>query len=111
MLKVSGRTSTKIGVAPASTTASAVAVKVNDGTNTASPRPTSLAISAMIRAVVPLEQEITCLAPQWAASFFSISATSGPMMNPPWSSTRPMAASSRVPRRWRWACKSTMPMA
>ena len=41
-----------------------VAVKVKDGTNTASPRPTSWAISAMIRAVVPLEQEMTCLAPQ-----------------------------------------------
>ena len=44
MLKVRGSTSTKTGEAPASTATSAVAVKVNAGRKTASPRPMPSAI-------------------------------------------------------------------
>jgi hypothetical protein len=46
MLKVSGRTSTKIGLASNQAMTSALAAKVKDGTNTASPGLRPLAISA-----------------------------------------------------------------
>ena len=63
MLKVASSTSTKTGVAPVSATASPVAQNVNDGQNTASPRPTPFAISTISSASVPLAQVTTCLAP------------------------------------------------
>jgi len=65
---VSGCTSTNTGVAPTSTATSAVAVKVNDGTKQRRRAADPLAMSAMTRAVVPLEQAITCFAPECAAS-------------------------------------------
>ena len=68
MLKVASSTSTKTGVAPVSATASPVAQNVNDGQNTASPRPMPFAISTISSASVPLAQVTTCLAPQNAAS-------------------------------------------
>ena len=67
-LKVSGRTSTKTGVAPASTATSTVATKVKAGTNTASPVPMPSAIRASNSASVPLAQVMQCRAPQKAAS-------------------------------------------
>ena len=63
MLKVASSTSTNTGVAPVSATASPVAQNVNDGHSTASPRPTSFAISTISSASVPLAQLTTCLAP------------------------------------------------
>ena len=68
MLKVASSTSTNTGVAPVSATASPVAQNVKDGQNTASPRPTPLAISTINSASVPLAQLTTCLAPLNAAS-------------------------------------------
>ena len=52
MLSVSGRMSTKTGVAPRSTNALAVDTNVNDGMITSSPTPTSLRIAAISRAAV-----------------------------------------------------------
>ena len=71
ILKVSIRESTKTGVAPSHATTSAVAANVNDGTNTASPGPTSLAISTMAIASVPFAQAIVCVAPQKADRWVS----------------------------------------
>ena len=67
------------GVAPASTTTSAVATKVKAGTNTASPGPMPSAISAKQQSVgaVGARRRSAC-APQNAASCRSSSATSGP---------------------------------
>src|SRR5262245_22119497 len=80
MLNVAASTSTKTGVAPTKATTSAVAQKVNDGHNTASPGPISIARSTSTRASVPLAQVTTCLAPQNAASSVSKAFTSGPSM-------------------------------
>src|SRR6266478_4955220 len=68
MLNVTSSTSTNTGVAPVSATASPVAQNVNDGQNTASPRPTPFAINTINSASVPLAQLTTYLAPQKAAS-------------------------------------------
>src|SRR5215475_7385393 len=81
MLNVAASTSTKTGVAPTKTATSAVAQKVNDGHNTASPGPISIARSASTRASVPLAQVTTCLTPQNAASSVSKAFTSGPRIN------------------------------
>src|SRR5438874_2350384 len=81
ILNVSSLTSTKIGVAPTSTTTSAVAQKVNEGQITASPGPTSFARSTMSNASVPLAQLTTCLLSEKEPSSTSRCATSGPLMN------------------------------
>src|SRR6516165_7394210 len=106
MLKVVASTSTKTGVAPASATASPVAQKVKEGQSTASPEPTSFAISTIRSASVPLEQDTTCLAPLKAASSASSWVTSGPFTNWQWSSTRETASSRDRPNRLRWAATS-----
>src|SRR5467141_1428790 len=106
MLNVASSTSTKTGVAPASATASPVAQNVNDGQNTASPRPTPFAISTISSASVPLAQVTTCLAPLYTASSASSCATSGPLMNWQWSSTRATASSTDLPSRRRCAARS-----
>src|ERR1700682_840697 len=106
MLNVTSSTSTNTGVAPVSATASPVAQNVKDGQSTASPRPTPLAISTISNASVPLEQATTCLAPLKAASPASSSATSGPLMNLQWVSTRETASSTDLPSRRRCAARS-----
>ncbi len=68
MLKLSSKTSTKTGVAPASATTSALAAKVKDGTNTASPMPMFHAFKSKNSASVPLAQAIACFTPANAAS-------------------------------------------
>jgi hypothetical protein len=79
---------------------SAVAAKVKGVVMTSSPGPRSSAISAISSASVPLATVMQCRAPLKAASAASSSATSGPMMYCPWSSTRWM----RSPMRgWRAA--------
>ena len=60
MLKVTGSTSTKTGLAPIEATAPAVAAKVKAGTKTASPGFTPIAISAIISASRPLDTAIAC---------------------------------------------------
>jgi hypothetical protein len=77
-LNVLASTSANTGVAPNSTTTSAVAQNVNAGQITASPRPIFHAISTSMRASVPLAQPIAWRAPQKSASSVSNSATSGP---------------------------------
>src|SRR3569832_2371571 len=99
MLKVASSTSTNSGFAPVSATASPVAQNVNDGHSTASPGPTPLAISTMIKATKPHTQNTTNLAPQNAASAVSSAATSGPLMNWQCASTRATAASTAEPIR------------
>src|SRR3984885_7396014 len=106
ILKVASSTSTNIGLAPTSATASPVAQKVKDGHSTASPRPTPLAISTMTSASVPLAQVTTCLAPQKAASAASSAVTSGPLMNWQCASTRATAPSTAGPSRRRWLATS-----
>jgi hypothetical protein len=106
MLKLVGSTSTNTGVAPVSATASPVAQNVKDGQNTASPRPTSLAISTIRSASVPLAQLTTCLAPLKAASSASSWVTSGPLMNWQCPSTRDTASSIDLPSRRRCAAMS-----
>src|ERR1700674_747552 len=106
MLKVASSTSTKTGVAPVSATASPVALNVNDGQNTASPRPTPFAISTISSASVPLAQVTTCLAPLKTASSASSCATSGPLINWQWASTRETASSTELPSRRRCAAIS-----
>ena len=88
MLNVSASTSTKTGVAPTSAATSAVAQKVKEGQNTASPGPMPLAISASISASVPLAQVTAWRAPQNFASSASNAFTSGPRMNWQCASTR-----------------------
>ena len=105
-LKVSSRTSTNTGTASNQATTSAVAANVKDGTSTACPGLRPLTMRAKPNASVPLAQLSTCLAPQKAASSCSKTATSGPMMYLPWSTTRRMASSMRRPRRRRCAPKS-----
>src|SRR6266446_9171111 len=106
MLKVASSTSTNTGVAPVSATGSPVAQNVNDGQSTASPRPTPLAISTISSASVPLAHVTTCLAPLKAASSSSSCATSGPLMNWQWASTRSTASSRDLPSRRRCAAMS-----
>src|SRR5712664_314553 len=106
MLKVVSSTSTNTGVAPVRATASPVAQNVNDGQNTASPRPTPLAISTISSASVPLAQLTTCLAPLKSASAASSCVTSGPLMNWQWVSTRETASSTDLPSRRRCAARS-----
>ncbi len=67
-MKVASSTSANTGVAPSSTTISAVAQKVKDGQITASPGPMLFAISTRASASVPLAQVTTCRAPQNSAS-------------------------------------------
>ena len=74
MLAVSGRQSTKTGVAPQWLTASAVAMKVLTGTMTSSPGPTPAACSARRTASVPVLTPAQCSAPQNAANAASNSA-------------------------------------
>ncbi len=81
MLKVASSTSANTGVAPSSTTISAVAQNVKDGQITASPGPMPFAISTSASASVPLAQLTTCRAPQNSASACSSARTSGPRMN------------------------------
>ena len=90
---VSGSMSTKTGFAPASTMTSAVAAKLKGVVITSSPGRISSAISAISSASVPLETVMQCRAPVRCASAASSSATSGPMMYWPWSSTACMRAS------------------
>src|SRR5229473_7262918 len=106
MLNVASSTSTNTGVAPVSATASPVAQNVNDGQSTASPRPTLFAISTISSASVPLAQVTTCFAPLKAARSASSCATSGPLMNWQWASTRPRASSTDLPSRRRCAAMS-----
>ncbi len=94
MLQVSGSMSTNTGVAPSSTMVSAVAAKVNGVVTTSSPGFRPSAISEISSASVPLATVTQCFAPVKAASAASSSATSGPMMYWPWSSTRWMRAST-----------------
>ena len=93
ILAVSSSTSTNTALAPSSTIISAVAMKVNGVVMTSSPGFTPSAISAISSASVPEATLTQCAAPVYAASLSSISRTSGPRMNWPWSSTRWMRAS------------------
>ena len=80
MLAVSGRQSTKTGVAPAWLTASAVAMKVLTGTMTSSPGPTPAACRARRTASVPELTPAQKPAPQNSAKAASNAAHSGPMV-------------------------------
>ena len=75
---VLGSESTKIGVAPNKTGASAEATNVKDDTNTASPCLTFQAIKAKVKASVPEPQVEQYLVPEYAANFSSNSLVSGP---------------------------------
>src|SRR5574343_858776 len=105
-LAVSASTSAKTGTPPASTMTSAVAAKVKAVVMTSSPGRRSIAISAISSASVPLATDTQWATPARRASACSISATSGPMMYWPWSSTRCMRASMEVLRARYWACRS-----
>jgi hypothetical protein len=87
ILQVTGSMSTNTGVAPSSTMASAVAMKVKGVVITSSPRPTPSAISAISNASVPEATVMQWRAPVYRARRSSSSATSGPMMYWPWSRT------------------------
>src|SRR3954451_14820606 len=76
--RVVGLTSANRGVAPASTTASAVATNVFAGTTTSSPRPTPSARSVSVRASVPLPTATAHAVEQYAAQARSNRSTSSP---------------------------------
>src|SRR6266511_1756445 len=105
-LKLPSSTSAKTGVAPTSTTTSAVAVKVKLGQMTASPGPIPRAINTMTIASVPLAQVTTWRAPQNSESLTSRARTSGPRMNWQCPSTRAIASSTDRPSRRRCAATS-----
>ena len=65
-------------VAPVYRIAFADAMNVNDGTMTSSPGPTSIEASARCKPVVQEVVAMPCLAPTYAATAFSKSATLGP---------------------------------
>ena len=67
MSSVSSLTSAKRGVAPARTTAAAVAMNVFAGTTTSSPGPTPSAVRLSCRASVPFARPTAWSAPQYAA--------------------------------------------
>ena len=92
-LQVPGSTSTNTGLPPSSTIISPVAANVKGLVMTSSPGFKSSAISAISSASVPLATVTQCRLPVKAARAASSSATSGPMMYWPWSSTRWMRAS------------------
>ena len=87
MFAVSGRQSTKSGVAPAWLTASAVAMKVLTGTMTSSPGPTPAACSARRTASVPELTPVQNPAPQNLAKADSKSLSSRPSVKAARSST------------------------
>jgi hypothetical protein len=93
-------------VAPSSTTTSAVAMNVNGVVITSSPGLVPSAISAISSASVPDATVMQWRAPVYAASRPSSSATSGPMMYWPWSSTAWMRASMASRDAWYWDLRS-----
>ena len=72
--------SAKTGVAPALTTAPAVAKKLTPGTITSSPGRTPRARRAIVSASVPLATPMQCRRPMKAANSDSKASTSGPRM-------------------------------
>jgi len=99
MLNVAASTSTTPASPPISATASPVAQNVNDGQNTASPRPTPFAISTISSASVPLRTGHEWLAPRTPQAPPRAARLSGPLMNWQWSSTRATASSTDLPSR------------
>ena len=95
-LKVSSRTSKRMISAPSRANASAVAEKVNDGTNTASPGPIPIAAPSSHRASVPLDTPTQWRYPAAAASSSSRASTCAPPMYSPLGSTPSTASSSRA---------------
>src|SRR5437763_9269959 len=106
MLQVTGSMSTNTGVAPSRTMTSAVAMKVNGVVMTSSPGLSPRAISAISSASVPEATVMQWRAPQYSASLASSSATSGPMMYWPWSSTAWMRPLIRSRDAWYWDLRS-----
>ncbi len=99
--------STSTGVAPASLTARAVAMKVLAGSNTLSPGPIPRACIAIQRASVPLATLTQCLLPTNPAKSRSNSATAGPRMKSHRSRTPATAASTSGLIERYWAFRST----
>ena len=91
MQRVAGSTSTKTGLAPTASIASAVAANVIATVITSSPGLVPSAIRARRSASVPDATVIACRAPASAANSASNAATSGPRMKVPRSSTRATA--------------------
>ena len=83
MSSVSSLTSANRGVAPARTTAAAVAMNVFAGTTTSSPGPTPSAVRLSCRASVPLARPTAWSTPQYAAQSRSKAVTAGPPMYAP----------------------------
>ena len=79
-MKVDSSMSTKDALAPAWVMASTVAMKVLETVTTVSPGFTPEAMSANLRASVPLPTPAQCSAPQKRAKFFSNPSTAGPPM-------------------------------
>src|SRR5689334_7615912 len=97
MLKLTGLTSTKTGVAPTYRMEFAVAINERLGHNTSSPSPMLAPIKARCRAVVHDETATACLAPTKAAKRFSNSATRGPWLSHPLRNDSTTASSSSRP--------------
>ena len=93
---MAGSTSTSTGVAPASRTTFAVAGKVYAGTITSSPAPIPSASTARWSAAVPFETATACSTPHAAATSCSSSATFGPIVSAPDSSTSRTASQLRL---------------
>ena len=102
---VSASTSTHTGVPPSSTITSAVAAKVKGVVMTSSPGCKSNAMRLMSSASVPLDTVMQCFDPVRAASAASSSATSGPMMYWPCSSTRCMRSAMRACNAAYWVLR------
>src|SRR5262245_48690313 len=81
MSAVGGSTSASTGVAPAETTASAVAKNVLGGRMTSSPGPMPAACSMSSKAAVPEPTPTAVVAPTYVASAASNAAPSGPALN------------------------------
>src|SRR5271157_193894 len=102
-IKPQGAQSTKTGVAPVLTIASAVARAEIGEVSTFSPGPQPSARKESSRASRPLATPTACIRPQYAASADSNSATSRPRIYQPLSPTALTASRtlSRVSRHWR----------
>jgi hypothetical protein len=89
--------SAKTGVAPAITTALAVAANVNDGTTTSSPGPMPAARRPRCSALVPEFTATQMRPPTTSANSDSKAATSAPWTSRPLASTAVAAAISSGP--------------
>ena len=91
MFSVSGRTSTKTGVPPRTTTAVAVETNVNDGITTSSPGLTSRSITAISRAAVH-----ECVSRTWSLPMRSLSHWLHRSVNGPLPARCPFSIASRT---------------